>query len=314
MERPLRSALLALTTALALAACGGGSGSSSSTSRPEAAAPATAAGAPNGPAATGNIATDGITWFNYRRQQLGLRVLARAALADAAAQGHANYERTNDTITHEQTRGAPGFTGVTVGDRLVAAGYQFRSAYAFGEVLSQTSDPSGFNTAEDLIGAIYHRFVIFDPVFEQIGGGAATVPNGSNYFAANFVALRLDSGLGAGKFVVYPFDGQTGVQRNFFSNHEVPDPVPSRDEVGYPVSVHADITSFVKVLSFSIRPRGGASLEVQRLDSAVDPQTPSSAASIIPLDPLRPATTYDVEFSGTVDGVPVSRTWSFITQ
>ncbi|RZI44473.1 CAP domain-containing protein [Herbaspirillum sp. HC18] len=309
MERFSRPALLALIAALALTACGGGGGSSSSKSETT-----VAAAEPTGPVATGNTATDGLNWFNFRRQQLGLKVLVRTTLADIAAQGHSEYERINDVITHEQTPGAPGFTGVTVGDRLVAAGYQFRSAYAYGEVLSATSDPSGFNAAEDLIGAIYHRFVIFDPVFQQMGGGAATVSKGLTYFTANFVAERLDGGLGKGNIVVYPFPGEPRVPRNFFSDHEVPDPVPSRNEVGYPVSVHADITSNISVQSFSVRPHGGSPLDVQMLQHATDSLTPTSAAAIVPLAPLNANTVYDVQFSGTVDGMKVTREWSFTTQ
>ncbi|OWW22401.1 CAP domain-containing protein [Noviherbaspirillum denitrificans] len=315
MERTSRSALLALFTALALAACGGGGDSGGGVTTQNAASLAE----PGAPLATGNTANDGVAWFNFRRQQVGVRTLLRAPMADAAAQGHSEYEKVNNVITHEQTPGAPGFTGVTVGDRLTAAGYQFRSAYAYGEVLSSTSDTSGVNAAEDLLAAIYHRFVILEPVFTQVGAGAATVRNGSTYFTANFVTDRLDVGLGAGRIVTYPFTGQQGVPRNFFSDHEVPDPVPSRNEVGYPVSVHADITSIIEVTSFSIRPRGGAALQVQLLQNrasaggTADPLTPPSAAAIIPVGVLAPATTYDVQFSGRVDGVPVSREWSFTT-
>jgi len=316
MERYSRSALLALLASLALAACGGGDGNSSSSPTQTAAVVAE----PGSPAATGNTATDGVAWFNYRRQQVGVRTLVRAPMADTAAQLHSEYEKTHNVITHEQTPGIAGFTGVTVGDRLTAAGYQFRSSYAYGEVLSSTSDPSGFNAAEDLIAAIYHRFVIFDPVFLQVGGGAATVRNGATYFTTNFVADRLDGGIGMGKMVTYPFAGQRGVPRNFFSDHEIPDPVPNRNEVGYPVSVHADITSTIDVQAFTIRPRGGEPLSVRLLQSQAtaaapaDPLTPSSAAAIVPLEALSGATTYDVQFTGRVDGVPVTRAWSFTTQ
>ena len=317
MERPSRLALLALLATLALAACGGGGDSSSSGVTTQNAA---AVAEPGAPVATGNTASDGVAWFNYRRQQAGIRTLIRAPMADTAAQLHSEYQKTHNVITHEQTSGTAGFTGVTVGDRLAAAGYQFRSAYAYGEVLSSTSDTSGINAAEDLIAAIYHRFVIFDPVFLQVGAGAATVRNGSTYFTTNFVADRLDAGLGAGRFIAYPFSGQQRVPRNFFSDHEMPDPVPSRNEVGYPVSVHADITSTLGVQSFTIRPRGGSPLQVQLLQNLAtasapaDPLTPPSAAAIIPLGVLSAGTIYDVQFSGRVDGVPVSREWSFTTQ
>lgn len=317
MERFSRSALLALLASLALAACGGGGDSNGTGVTTQNAA---AVNEPGAPVATGNTADDGVAWFNYRRAQAGVRTLVRAPMADTAAQLHSEYQKIHNVITHEQTAGTTGFTGVTVGDRLTAAGYQFRSAYAYGEVLSATSDTSGVNAAEDLIAAIYHRFVILDPVFLQVGAGAATVRNGATYFTTNFVADRLNAGLGAGRFIVYPFSGQQRVPRNFFSDHEVPDPVPSRNEVGYPVSIHADITSTIEVQAFSIRPRGGTPLQVQLLQNrstsaaAADPLTPPSAAAIVPLGVLSPGTTYDVQFSGSVDGVAVSREWSFTTQ
>lgn len=327
MERISRSsginALLAsILAALALAGCGGGSESSSTpqaeTTQSTSGASGTVASAitqdPNAPQVTGNTATDGLNWFNFRRTQIGLQALARDARADVAAQGHSNYQKIHNTITHEQTPNATGFTGVDVGARLTAAGYQFGRFYAYGEVISSTSDPSGVNAAEDLIAAIYHRFVIFDPIFRQIGVGAATVANGPTYFTTNFVTEQLDAGLGAGKVVVYPFADQQRVPRNFMSDNEVPDPFPNRNEVGYPISVHADITSSIDVGEFTIRPRGGNPLPTRLLTRAGDAQTPQSAAAIIPVDALATATTYDVRFSGAVDGLPVSRNWSFTTQ
>jgi hypothetical protein len=113
--------------------------------------------------------------------------------------------------------------------------------------------------------------------------------------------------------VVWPFNGQAQVTPNFMSNSEQPDPVPDRNEVGYPISVHANIDAPVTVQTFTVRPRGGANLQVL----AVSPSgsaTQRTAAAIIPLAPLRAATTYDVSFAGTVNGAPVSRDWSFTTR
>lgn len=308
MVRITRSTLLSLLLALALAACGGSDNETPSLTS------ASVAPESNAPQLTGDTATDGLNWFNFRRQQLGVRAVIRDARADAAAVGHSNYQKANNVITHEQTPGKPGFTGVSTGDRLTAAGYRFTSGYAYGEVISGTSSTSGVNAAEDLIAAVYHRFVIFEPVFRQVGGGAATVSGGLTYFTTNFVTEQLDAGLGAGRVAVYPYSSQLRVPRNFFSDNEAPDPVPGRNEVGYPISVHADITSNITVQRFALRPRGGDSLEVRSLTHASDSETPPSAASIIPLEPLLPATTYDVEFSGIVDGIDVNRAWSFTTQ
>jgi uncharacterized protein YkwD len=314
------SSLVSICLSLALVACGGGGGgdmgtTSSAVITPPSSGQPAALQESGAPVATGDTATDGFNWTNFRRQQLGLSVLTRNSLIDRAAQGHSNYQKTNDHITHEQTPGAPGFTGITVRDRLTAAGYLFSGDYAYGEVISASVDTSGFNAAEDLIAAIYHRFVMLQPSFREAGAGSATVSGGYTYFTLNMASTNgLTTGLGQGRFVNYPADGQQNVPTIFFSDFESPDPVGDRNEVGYPVSVHADITSTVTVQVFTIRPRGGAPLSVKVLSGATDAETTSSAAAIVPLTVLSPKTTYDVQFSGTVDAIPVSRSWSFTTR
>lgn len=279
---------------------------------------------PNAPQFTGNTATDGFNWFNFRRQQLrvpgdpddrGLSTLTRNSIVDTAAQGHSNYQRDNDVISHEQTPGNRGFTGATLGDRLQAAGYEFGSRYAYGEVISATGGTSGFTAAESLIAAIYHRFVIFEPRFDEGGAGSATVPGGYTYFTTNFAANNgLGPGLGAGRFVTYPVNGQQRISRVFYSDQEVPDPFPDQNAVGYPISVHADSEKTVTVQSFTLRVQGGAQLPVRLLTSVTDGPTPTSAAAIIPNTPLAAATTYEARFVGAIDGAAVNYTWTFTTQ
>jgi len=312
--------LSALLASLVLAACGGGGGGDGGKAAQSPSAAATLlAQEPNAPQVTGNTATDGFNWFNYRRTQAGLHTVSRNSKIDTASQGHSNYQAVNDTITHNQTVGKPGFTGVEPGDRLAAAGYTFpANNYAYGEVISSTSDPSGFNAAENLIAAIYHRFVILDPMYKEAGAGAAVSGSGLTYFTTDFAAIGLDGGLGAGNVAVYPTVDQQHVPVNFFSNNELPDPVPGRNEVGYPISVHADILDTVTVQSFTVRPRGGSTLQVQLIDHASDANMQSmgfdSAAAIVPLSPLQAATIYDVSFVGTAGGVAVTRNWSFTTR
>jgi uncharacterized protein YkwD len=323
--------------AAALAACGGGGGGSSTvTPTPAASTPTqpantpaplvpptatpdnpTLPGAPGAPLATGNIALDGREWINYRRSLVGMSTLTHSNVIDIAAQGHSDYQRINNTITHDQTPGKEGFTGVDVAARLAAAGYVFntRASRAYGEVIAAAGNGSGQYMAEELITAVYHRFVIFEPVFKEIGTGSATTAAGYNYFTANFTANNgYGTGLSSGQVAVWPFNGQTAVPRNFFSDTEMPDPVPDRNEVGYPVSVHANIDVTVQVSSFTIRPRGGAELAARLLTHANDTHTGSSSAAIVPLAPLVANTTYDVSFTGTADSAPVTRTWSFTTR
>jgi uncharacterized protein YkwD len=335
-------------TALALSACGGGGSGSASTVTPTPSGntpptqtptpdpltppPATpdtptVPGAPGAPLVTGNIALDGREWINYRRRLVGMSTLAQNTYIDRAAQSHSDYQRLNNTITHDEVANNPGFTGVDVAARLAAAGYVFntRASRAYGEVISATGNSSGQYMAEELITAVYHRFVIFEPVFKEIGTGAATTAQGYNYFTANFTANNgYGAGLPGGQVAVWPFNGQTAVPNNFFSDTESPDPVPNRNEVGYPISVHANIDLTIRVTNFTVRPRGGAELAVRLLTNANDSHTGSSSAAIVPLDRLAANTTYDVSFSGALDVVgaggvvtsstPVARTWSFTTR
>ncbi|GAA4020484.1 CAP domain-containing protein [Actimicrobium antarcticum] len=314
-SRRFAAHLASLALALALSACGGG-GASTATPATDQSAVRTIAD-PGAPVLTGNTATDGFNQINFRRQQMGLTVLSRNRQVDIAAQGHSNYQKINDTITHTQIPGSQGFTGTEVANRLTAANYAFTSTtgYAFGEVIAASGDLSGAANADDLITAIYHRFVIFEPKFKEAGAGSAGLSaTGYNFFTVDFTANGLSGGVGTGQLAVYPFTGQQNVSPIFYSDQESPDPIPGQNAVGYPVSVHADIDATVLTQRFTITPRGGVALATRLLIHADDPETPTSAAAIVPLTVLTAATIYDVQFIGTVSGVAVTRNWSFTTR
>jgi len=321
--RQIAAAATAMTAALVLSACGGGGGGDSPAASVSGGIAVTPPSPPTepapfpldagAPAQSGNIALDGRNWINYRRTQIGMPTVAENLQINNAAQGHSDYQRINNLMSHDQEPGRQGFTGAKVGDRLNAAGYTIpTSGYAYGEVISGSTNRSGFVMAEDLITAIYHRFVIFEPMFREIGTGAGATASGYNYFTANFATRDgYGPGLARGSIVTWPFNGQTQVVPNFFSDTEAPDPIPDRNQVGYPISVHANLDTTLAVVSFSVRPRGGANLDVQRIAPLSQYKT---AASIVPLAPLRAGTLYDVSFSGTLDGAPVTREWSFTTR
>lgn len=317
----LRSALLARTviasTVFLLAACGGGGGDSGDfDGDPLPASPPVIEQPfePGAPLATGDIATDGLNWMNFRRQQIGLPALARNTALDNAAQGHSRYQRLNDELTHTQIVGRPGFTGVTEVDRIANAGYSLIPAtgFAAGEVLAATGGSSGVDTAEALIAAIYHRYIIFEPVFKDIGTGVEGTTDGFFYFTAKLAAGDgLGPGLPPDEVAVYPYPNQQAVPSVFFSDTESPDPVAEFNEVGYPVSVHTNLGGTISVSTFTIRSRSGVALPARLLTPATDGFTPASAAALIPLRTLTPGVTYDVQFTGTVNNSPVALSWSF---
>lgn len=311
---------MSVLLAALLAACGGGGSNSAppATQPPPVTSPTPTpvAPEPNAPALTGNTATDGLNWLNFRRQQAGLRALPRNALIDSAAQGHSNYQVLND-VTHEQEVGKAGFTGRFLFDRLQRAGYADPNNYFYGEVISASTTTSGVELAEELITAIYHRYAIFEPRFKEIGAAAQARPDRYNIMTVNFAANGgYGAGLGAGNVVTWPVNGQTNVLTRFLSDQEAPDPVPNQNEVGYPVSVHADDNVSLTVSGFTMRPRGGSDVPVRLLSLATDKPntTTDSAVSIVPLAVLAARTTYDVSFAGAANGVPVTRNWSFTTR
>jgi hypothetical protein len=80
--------------------------------------------------------------------------------------------------------------------------------------------------------------------------------------------------------------------------------------------VHTNLTRRLTVQSFTMRAHGSnTDLATRLLAQGQDANTSTqSAAAIVPLGQLASGTTYDVSFSGAIDGVPISRTWSFTTK
>lgn len=307
--RAARRALMPALAAFLLVACNGDTATSTGTSTAQLTAQEV-----NGPRASGDVAIDGLNWINYRRVQAGLSAAQHDARIDRAAIAHANYQQQNNLVTHDEDRSKTGFTGVTPSARLIAAGYPLDTdAVADGEVIAATAEADGFAAAEGLMGAIYHRYLMLEPRFDLAGSGSAYRAGGYYWLNVNFVATRGSSGLGAGRIVVWPAAEQKNVRTSFLSDEETPDPVAGQNEVGYPVSVHADSGTDLRVTRFILRERGGAALPVRLLEHRSDSETPASAAAIIPLAVLRKGTLYDVEFSGTADGTQVTRNWSFST-
>lgn len=320
ISRPCKLLIAALLMTGLLSGCGGGGGGGTAdTGTGTGNGTGTGTGTGSNAVALSSTADQGFNWINTRRQQIGIpTLLNRDTVIDKAALNHSIYQVYNG-ITHDETSGLRGFTGADQLARLTAVGYTPAAPYLFGEVIARAPNSDGAFLAEELITAIYHRFLIFEPIFKDAGSGAAISASGDVYFTTNFAANNgYGAGIGNGKIVTYPYKDQIGVPANFLSDSEEPDPVPDRNEVGYPISVHSDATGTLTVTAFSVRLRGaGSDLPARLLSAANDPNTQKvgpTAAAIIPLAPLLSGQTYDVAFSGVVGGIAVTRNWSFSTK
>lgn len=248
---------------------------------------------------------------NLRRTQIGLPALTPNAQIATAAAGHSAYLAAHDLTGHYQNAGQypAGFTGATAGERLTAAGYPWR---LYGEVIG-FGPATGAVGVETLIEAIYHRFGLFDPGVDEAGVGV--VDDHPHYGKVLTIDLGSQqapaTGSPAGWVGTYPYDGQTGVQIDFHSDRESPDPMPGVDRVGYPVSIHLGYGKRLKVDAFTLAMEGGANVPATLLSATTDAHVPISAAAIIPRSPLTPGRTYRASFSGSADGLPFTQTWRF---
>ena len=126
------------------------------------------------PRFSGDVALDGLNWFNFRRQQAGLSPLSWVALLDASATAHAKYQQQNNLITHGQDDKRSGFTSEQSPDRLLAAGNTLtQQACAKGEAVGASKQADGFALADVLLTAVYHRYVILELAFDRFGASTA---------------------------------------------------------------------------------------------------------------------------------------------
>ena len=318
MHRCTADLAVACAAAWALVACGGGGGGSSAGTAANGAAvdrfAAQDAGRARARPATSRPTA--CNWINYRRSQIGMPALTRRTPRSTARPRAIPITSASTTSSPTtKTAGKPGFTGASLAGP--PARGRLRSSAPpntrIGEVISATSNGSGFYMAEELITAIYHRFVDLRAACSRKSAPARPSPAPATPISppTSSPTTATAPASAAGTLVTWPFNGQTEVPANFFSDYEEPDPVPDAQRSGLPgqrarrtSTAHAD----------------GAELHDPRArrqhDLAVAPAGPGPGCDTGTRSRprrssrwrrWRPRTTYDVTFIGTVDGIPVTR-------
>lgn len=259
--------------------------------------------------------------LNHLRCKAGINPLNRAGTLDRSAVGHANYSSLNQTVAHDQIPGATAFTGSNPGLRMAAAGYpinETKAPVAWGEVVAKTG-ASSREAVEGLTAAIYHRFVMLSPQFDEVG--VALQATGRNYdivSVANFAANRE---IKANQIVAFPANNQINVPVAFNTDYEIPDPLAGKSFVGYPISIQLDRGQTLRVQQFELR-KAGSSIPipayVRGLGAEADAHLEGHTAFLMAHEPLEHGTRYEVRFIGSAtEGAnpsrKVEREWSFIT-
>jgi uncharacterized protein YkwD len=229
------------------------------------------------------------------------------AAIQKAARAHASYIVQNGgKLTHTETMGNPGFTGVNFWDRMSAAGFSGPGSAMF-EVVHSLGDGHGSILGSDgWINTLYHRipFVSF---------GAKGYGFGNN--SGKFATIDFSSGgssPGKTALAPWPADGDTGVYSTFRCASEIPNPIPGATYAGYPVSLTGGGALNVSTHTMST---GGATVEHVFITKATDGAglVPDSQVYLIAKAPLKTNTKYDVHMAGTVNGTAFDTTWSFTT-
>ena len=332
----LAAAAALIATMLSLIACGGGGGPPAPAPPPPVPGPGPAP-TPMAPIAAQMTVPVPVGYdaerlaafnrLNEIRLSAGLGMLAQSAAMDQAAQAHAEWMIANDSFTHEETAGSPGFTGLNWPRRDEAFGYV---PVEGAEVM--TGPVQGAQGVDLLINTVYHRagMLAFEPVDVGIGWSSGVATSVSMPLVIDITRPGTDVVRGLGQAPqesihgaeVWPVDGARDVPLRL--GLEIPNPVPNQDvlTLGTPISIIVDEIKTLSVTTFIVT-NGNSSTGVptQILTSQNDPNqfVPASFVAAIPLSALAPDTTYQVAFSGTaVDRLSgafqqIDRTWSFTT-
>ncbi|AUT75436.1 serine protease [Paraburkholderia hospita] len=319
------SALTAVSfaAAIALSACGGGGGGNGGST---AAAPSTPASSPT----TGNVTTPQyastsaqlavFNTLNQQRQQCGLPAFTENTVLDQAAQAHADYQGLNGgLITDTEDSSKPGFTGMTYSDRAVKAGFPgLQTTYSGGASAgfytnaTLTETQYGTNIAYAWMSGVYHISVAAWPVTEIGVGWKELTFNGFPQIVSSVSIANLQT-LSGNLPLTFPCQGSSGLP--YSTGGETPVPPNTSGNFGQPVAVIGNQTDTITLQSGTMTDTSGTVVNLQLLNSSNDPNKllPAWEAVAYPAAPLTANTSYTVSLSGTRNGTPFSRTFTFTT-
>lgn len=339
--------IVAATLSVLLTACGGGGSSDANTAPvtppttpvtpPDPVTPTTPVVPPGDlqttvPPATYQASSAEMTFFtalNDFRARVGFGLLAQNSQLDQAARNHINYILTNSDINlstidpvtgrpmfHIEQQGRAGFTGVQEADRAKAAGYS--GAYV-GESGAYGVGEGGARAFNDLASAIYHRQGLMFQEQRDIGIAIGNDPLQTTIIELGYMSKPQSNA--SNFFGVYPADKQEGIR--LASYPELPNPYPELTTyeavlsgTGYPINVVSKSFTTLATTTFTVTEQGQVNpLPARLLTKDTDPNKliQSNVAFLVARAAFKPNTTYMARFVGSVDGVAITKLWSFTT-
>jgi len=248
-----------------------------------------------------NDAVEMLRVHNELRSAVGAPAVRFDDRVTAAAQRHAEYLARAGAIGHDETPGAPGFTGVSVQDRLAAQGY----ANATASEVAASSD-SGSENVRFLWDLPYHRLGLMHPHAVVSGWGHAEIGG----HTATVGVLVFDFGAAAPDRVRSPAPGQRVPAS--WAGQETPDALPpgAARPVGYPVVVVYSTARSVDLRNAKLTDASGREVAI----SVVPQIYERDYVAIVPVAPLASGARYRVRMELSVAGAEVVDEWEFETE
>ncbi len=262
-------------------------------------------------------------WINCYRNLIDVELVPLTAACALATDRHAAYmDETAEYGMLETQTAAANYSGYDALERLGTAGQEVdlasQSVYEMVVRTGNGEEVDPRRAVDTWVNTVYHRPPLLRPLLDGVGVGFG------GQFGDMVAVGPWDTADGSGglAFAIYPAPGQAGVPTTFFSDTEVPDPAPGKDEVGSPISVtfqaghwhdsdnHFDIQ--LDPDGCSVTARGGEAVDVILLDPENDADLAATVV-LLPEEPMEPGTTYDVEIAATIAGTPWSKSWTFTT-
>ncbi len=231
--------------------------------------------------------------------------------------------QNGDVVTDDEVQGNPGFTGVTGQDRANAVGWPAGVGVGTGSdgwynYTGETSSQMGVSLVNAWATGVYHQSTITWP-YQLVGIGVSqTTSNGYPLSMASLEAGEWNSQSTiptSQSPLTFPCQGVSGIPYGLSGENPMP-PSASSSGFGTPVAVIGNPSDTVTLLSGSmVDTTTGATITLNVLNAASDPNQEllSYQASAYPTSPLSANTTYQVNLSGTINGQPFTRSFTFTT-
>lgn len=338
----LNTLSLSLILALGQVACGGGGGGGDTT---------IVVSNPGATYVPGAAELGAWNVLQGARSLCGFGALTRNTKLDAAALNHAKYlvdlsvTTGVSELSHLETLGVPGFTGVYPWDRtdFTPLGTDYGTQVA--EILEATVwdyvNPPIFPTMEErgagsmrsLLNTVYHLAgAMYYGADVGLGAYMKTTMINATTWREEYRFGSLNGyqtshiTLGAGKVVTYPCQDSSSVPTKFVPALESPNPFPemtsTSQTVGPPIYLKADAGQLLMVTSANVS-QNGVNVPITVLTNANDPNfvpdrvdvkyIGKNEAFVVPTVALIPNTTYTVNLTGTINSVPFSRGFTMST-